>query len=287
MMIQHILLKAHRTVLLIIVCNLLLAAPFLRAQEPLAGNADSTTVWNTKAVNPLDCQPADTLWNMGARHYRNGDFESAISAYKALENNNLASPSLYYNMGNAYFRTGDTKRAILYYERALRLDPQNDDIQYNLSLAGTYIADKMETVDELFLLTWLKRLGDKGTLNQWAVLSIAFFALMLLSAALFLLVRRTGAKYASFWMGWLFLLLTAGAFGGAYYQYGKISNNREAIVFSASVTAKSSPNDSGNNLFIIHEGLKVHIEDTVGTWCEIKLPDGSKGWVKQSDLEVI
>ena len=287
MMIQQIPLKAHRTILLALACSLLLTSPVLHAQDPEPGRADSTAVWNTQAINPLDSQPADTLWNMGTRHYQNGDFESAIAAYKALEDKDLISSSLYYNMGNAYFRTNDTKQALLYYERALRLDPQNEDIRYNLALAGTYVTDRMEAMDELFLLSWLKRLGDKGTLNQWTVLSIACFTLMLLSAAIFLLVRRSGAKYASFWLGWLFLLLTAGSFGGAYYQYRKLSNNREAIVFSASVTAKSSPHESGNNLFIIHEGLKVRIEDTVDTWCEIRLPDGSKGWVKRSDLEVI
>lgn len=287
MLIHHILTKLRTAVLPAITAGLLLTAPALHAQDPAAETADTSAMWEMKPIVSLNDLPADSLWNMGNRHYGNSDFESAISAYKALEDNGLANASVYYNLGNAYFRTNDIKRAILYYERALRLDPRNEDIRYNLDLSGTYVTDRIEAVDELFLLTWLKRLGDKGTLGQWTVLSIVFFALTLLAAALFLLVRRTGARYTFFWVGWLFLLLVFISFSGAFYQYRKITNDREAIVFSASVTAKSSPDENGNNLFIIHEGLKVHIEDKVGAWCEIRLPDGSKGWVLQSDIEVI
>ena len=45
-----------------------------------------------------------------------------------------------------------------------------------------------------------------------------------------------------------------------------------------SVTVKSTPNQSGTDLFILHEGRKVIIKDnTMKEWKEIKLEEVS-GW---------
>ena len=56
---------------------------------------------------------------------------------------------------------------------------------------------------------------------------------------------------------------------------------------SPSVTIKSSPDVSGTDIFVIHEGTKVRIEDKISDWNEIKLSDGSKGWLKVEDIETI
>jgi len=72
-----------------------------------------------------------------------------------------------------------------------------------------------------------------------------------------------------------------------YLQKANIERTDEAIVFASSVTIKSSPDDSGNNLFILHEGIKVRIEDQIGEWCEVRIADGNKGWMRISDLRII
>ena len=54
-----------------------------------------------------------------------------------------------------------------------------------------------------------------------------------------------------------------------------------------SVNGKSSPDNSGTDLFVIHEGSKVTVEDEMGDWFEIKLSDGNKGWIPSGSLEVI
>ena len=54
------------------------------------------------------------------------------------------------------------------------------------------------------------------------------------------------------------------------------------------VTVKSTPNESGTDLFVLHEGTKVTIKDnTMKNWKEIKLEDGNVGWVQTKDLEII
>ena len=56
---------------------------------------------------------------------------------------------------------------------------------------------------------------------------------------------------------------------------------------SPSVTVKSSPSQSGTDLFILHEGTKVKIIDEVGEWYEVKIDDGNSGWIKDSEMEII
>ena len=50
---------------------------------------------------------------------------------------------------------------------------------------------------------------------------------------------------------------------------------------------KSSPSESGTDLFVLHEGTKVYLMDRVGEWSEIRLEDGNRGWIPTDKLEII
>ena len=41
------------------------------------------------------------------------------------------------------------------------------------------------------------------------------------------------------------------------------------------------------DLFVVHEGTKVHILDQVNEWVKIRIPDGSVGWVPGNSLKEI
>jgi len=56
---------------------------------------------------------------------------------------------------------------------------------------------------------------------------------------------------------------------------------------SPAVSGKSSPDNSGTDLFVLHEGTKVTIEDEVKEWFEIRLSDGNKGWIPGTSLKAI
>jgi SH3-like domain-containing protein len=70
----------------------------------------------------------------------------------------------------------------------------------------------------------------------------------------------------------------------AYETYSDAIKQKEAIVFEATLAVKSSPEDSGIDLFVIHEGLKVEVIDELTGWREIKIANGSKGWVKSQTI---
>ena len=62
----------------------------------------------------------------------------------------------------------------------------------------------------------------------------------------------------------------------------------KAIVIEPSVTVRSTPDESGTELFVLHEGTKICIEDnTMSSWKEVSLEDGNRGWIKTSMIEII
>jgi hypothetical protein len=190
-------------------------------------------------------------------------------------------------MGNACFKNHDIKSAILFYERAKRLAPNDEAIDFNLNLSRSLIFDKVEAVPELFLITWGKDIRDWMTVRAWSWWSIGGFIAMLALGLLFLFVRNMRVRRLALGLSAFCFVLSITAFTFGYLQKSNIGRTDEAIVFAPSVTIKSSPDDSGNNLFILHEGIKVRIEDQIGEWCEVRIADGNKGWMRISDLKVI
>jgi SH3-like domain-containing protein len=66
-----------------------------------------------------------------------------------------------------------------------------------------------------------------------------------------------------------------------------VYDSHKAIITTPMVSGKSSPDSSGTDLFVLHEGTKVSVEDEVGEWLEIRLSDGNKGWVPLNSLNII
>ena len=50
---------------------------------------------------------------------------------------------------------------------------------------------------------------------------------------------------------------------------------------------RGAPDNSGTELFVIHEGLKVQVIGTLGDWYNVRLADGNEGWIAKTDLEKI
>jgi SH3-like domain-containing protein len=85
----------------------------------------------------------------------------------------------------------------------------------------------------------------------------------------------------------IILLLSFFSIASALSQKKKMESKSSAIIMAPSVTLKSSPDQNGNDLFILHEGTRVEIEDKLGEWLEVRISDGNKGWIESSALEVI
>ena len=74
------------------------------------------------------------LLEKGNKAYNDKFYQEAINNYLNVIKNGLESPSLYYNLGNAYFKKEEYAAAILYFEKAKKLNPNDEDILYNLNV---------------------------------------------------------------------------------------------------------------------------------------------------------
>jgi tetratricopeptide (TPR) repeat protein len=219
--------------------------------------------------------------------YKKGQYDSAVVIYQNIIKQGVTSSELYYNLGNAYYKAKRIPDAILNYERAKKLSPNSDEINFNLQLANSQIVDKIAPLPEFFVKKWIKSFANYFSSNSWAIISLVSFVLALVFAGFYLFSLKLWLKKLSFWMGLITLIISLTSFVNSNYQKRAITNKVEAIVINPSVTVKSSPDDNGTDLFVIHEGIKVQLIDAVGEWHEIKLPDGNKGWLKISDIEKI
>ena len=220
--------------------------------------------------------------------YIQGDYLTAISIYESIIEKQGVNATLYMNFGNAWLKRDEVAKAILYYERAYLLDPSDDDIKFNLELARTKTVDKVNPVNQIFLVVWFKKLLASLDVRSWAVITVIAFALCILLAGVFLFSKKSGLKKISFSFSIFFLLFSVLSFIFASTQMENILNRDTAIIMSASVTVKSTPSSSGTDLFIIHEGRKVEILDSsMKEWVEIRLEDGNTGWVPVNVMEII
>lgn len=229
----------------------------------------------------------DKLWDQANTAYINNDFPTAISLYETILSSGRQSGKLYYNLANAYFKEQEIGRAILNYNRALRLNPGNEDIRYNLQVAEKMTKDHIDAVPEFFVKTWLSNLRNLLSSTTWAVLSLVFLAAMLGSALFYLLSRRLVRRKIGFYgtaTAFLLLVLTL-CFAGIDRR--EAIDRTSAVVLRDAVAVKSSPNQNSTDLFILHEGTKVEISDRLNGWCEITIADGKKGWMECSTFETI
>ncbi len=253
----------------------------------LAPAKDSTSAISSAAPKESLDYP-QSLWQRANAAYSEGKWNDAIKDYGMIASLGIENAQLYYNLGNANFKAGNLPEAILNYERALKIDPSYADARYNLEFASTQTQDRIEAVPEFILRTWTRKVCYLLGSDQWAIIFLVGLALLCSMVLLFFLSPTTAGKRTGFILAIVLLLFDGATLGFSLHQKNDYSVRDEAIVMSPVISAKSSPSQSGNmDLFVLHEGTKVTVLDTVGDWYNITISDGRQGWVRAGDLEVI
>ena len=223
----------------------------------------------------------------GVEYYTASNYQGALDEWLEIYDTGYRSAELNYNIGNAYFKLNNVPGAILFFERARLLKPGDSNINYNLQIARTLVVDKFEEIPELFFVKWYDFLALILQTNTWAVISIVTFVLFLILLSVYIYSRGYRTKVIGFWTAMLLLLISVSSLAFTVRNRNLVYSSMEAVIFAPSVNGKSSPDSSGTDLFVLHEGSKVKIEDNVGEWYEIKLSDGNKGWVPSNSLTII
>jgi len=219
--------------------------------------------------------------------YTSGDFSGAAAIYRKLYEEGLRSDDLLYNAGNAYFKSGDLASAILFFERARLISPADEDINYNLQIARSRVSDRFEEIPPLFFVRWFDFVSLLTTTNRWAIIAITLFILSLAAGIVFLTKSRARGRLMTFWLSVAALILTLISISLALRNNSLVNRNGNAVVMCSILTGKSAPGEGGSELFVIHSGTTVTVEESLGEYSEIRLPDGTKGWIKADCIEKI
>jgi tetratricopeptide (TPR) repeat protein len=223
----------------------------------------------------------------GVTYFTAGSYKEALQIWTDIYNTGYRSANLDYNIGNAYYKLNNIPLAILFYERAYLLKPADENINYNLQIARTLIVDRFQEIPELFFIKWYNFVSLFLSTNSWAKISITSFILFLLLLSLYIYSSRYRNKLIGFWLGVFFIVLSLTSLAFTIRNKSLVFDSHKAIISSPMVNGKSSPDKSGNDIFVLHEGTKVTVEDEVGEWSEIRLSDGNKGWVPLNSIIII
>ena len=232
-------------------------------------------------------QSPEERYSQAGDLYGSGDYSGAAAIYRKLWEEGFRSGDLLYNAGNAFFKSGDNASAILFYERAKLLAPADEDIDYNLQIARSRITDRFESVPQLFFVRWFDFLALLTSTNIWAVAALVMFLVALVLALLFLTKARARGRLLSFWLATVALLLSFLLISLSIRNNNLVNHSSKAVITCSIVTGRSAPGETGNELFVLHSGTTVTVEQELGAFREVRLPDGNKGWIGADCMEKI
>ena len=71
----------------------------------------------------------------------------------------------------------------------------------------------------------------------------------------------------------------------AVFEKTHYENDQPAIVFAEIAPVKSEPKKEASDAFVLHEGTKVYIQESLDNWMKIQLPDGTEGWIEKGNIK--
>ena len=250
-----------------------------------AQTAEETTT--ESAQQTVTATDNNTLWDSANAAYNESNYSKAVELYEAILADGEHSAKLYYNLGNAYYKQEKLGKAILNYNRALRLAPGDEDIRHNLEYATEATKDNIEEIPEFFLISWVRSVRNLMGCNGWTAVSLILLIIALTGALAYLLAEAISLRKAGFYTLCVTALLCIIATSFAYNKRQALVNSNEAVIMSTAAPIKSSPDRAATDLFVLHEGTKLTIEESTDGWVEIRIADGRKGWIESSRIELI
>lgn len=260
----------------------------------MAAVAVALTASVVALAGPASAAPAGeaaSLFAEGNDRYAAGDFDGAALRYRQLLNQGYRSEAIHYNLGNALYKLGRIGPAILEYEKAAVMAPNDPDVRANLEFLRSLTADKT-TAGAQTATFFVERLLAFSTVDQDAAVFTVLYLLAGAIAGVRIVAPRGGrrgarVRRAAVWALAIVavpLALSGGSLALKIYRSASLTH---AVVLEERLDVRSGPGDDNTTLFTVHEGLKVRIRDTQGSWAQVSLENGLNGWVPAGALGVI
>ena len=177
--------------------------------------------------------------------------------------------------------------SIYNYEKALVLHPEDTDIANNLKFAQKLTIDEVKEVPKVGFAKLLRDFTAIYHYNTWAWISVVFGLLFLGFFIGYYFSPATVSKRIFFFGMFVWILFLLISLGSAIFEKNHFVNERPAIVFAEATEVKSEPQKASPATFVVHEGTKVFVEETLGKWKKIQLTDGTEGWIGSAAIREV
>jgi len=222
-------------------------------------------------------------FELALSQYDSGQYQEAAKTYEGLLEDNHRNGHVLYNLALSYYRAGDNGRSMGAILAARNLLPRDPDVRSNLKFLEGRLQDKLSaspelTTGERLLNFWVGGVSVKELLVANIVTGVLTAVVLIL---MFSIGRLKKYRFFSLWAVAL-PLLTIGLLGtklSLESEWGAITTDGAKVY--------SGPGASNTLLFNLNTGAPVELssESNAG-FRMVRLSDGKKGWVAESDLAV-
>jgi len=211
--------------------------------------------------------------------YQAHNYSLAINLYTQVLADQQKSATLYYNLGNAYFKNNELGKALWAYQKAKKIDPQQEDIIFNLNYVSALTKDKIEQ-NETGISKWIAKVFFGQSINFWAVLALIFMVSAGLFFYLFKITIPKNRKGVYLILSFVTIFLFVSTFSLAISHKGHISNLTHGIITGSVIKVRTAPTTDEGIAFELHEGAKFKYKQTKGNWLRIKVGE-NEGWISK------
>lgn len=230
-------------------------------------------------------QNTTDLFEKANAEYRAGSYSQSLETYHKIDDLGQRSADLYFNMGNAHYKLNQIAPSIYYFEKTLLLNPLHEDAKHNLVFAQRMTIDAIEVVPKSVFQRFNETIIYPLPYNSWAWISVFFTSLIALFFLSYYFSKYATKKRISFILSFLSIGLFIIALSFTIKAKHHFNTDQPAIIFSTKVSIKSEPELRASETFVLHEGTKVQIVQTIDDWSKIKLTDGKIGWILNTDFK--
>lgn len=226
-----------------------------------------------------------SAFEKGNDSYKKEKYEEAVAQYEQVLKSGKQSAELYFNLANSYYKMHQVAPAIYNYEKALLLNPDDTDVQTNLKFAQKMTIDEIKVVPKVGFSKMIDDLLDVFHYESWAWLAVGASVLFLLFFIGYYFARITVVKRIFFFGMFVVLLGMFISITAAIAERDHYKNERPAIVFAEVAPVKSEPKTTASDAFVLHEGTKVFVIESLDNWRKIQLTDDTEGWIEKDAIK--
>ncbi|WP_027360871.1 tetratricopeptide repeat protein [Desulforegula conservatrix] len=224
----------------------------------------------------------DAIFLDSVKAYEKGDYKASAKGFEKIATEyGVSSPSLYYNIGNSYLKLENYGLAALWYKRAERLSPSDPDLKYNSGYLENRLKDDFEIKRTIFYdIFFMQRfISEPYILKIGLILNLVFW----LSCAMLYFKKNQYIKPVIALTGAASFVFLSNSFYCLYERAAAM----DAVVIPPEISVKSGTSENAPDLFKLHAGTIVLIEEIQDGYARISNGDDKRGWIKKGDAIAI